>query len=185
MHSLLFTIQSLSRRKLVLLVVALLMLVTVFAEPVADRAAAAPIKTPVSLTTFADAATQCDRSFFGLRAWFYYMPNELGVPQRGDTPGDPCAVRCFNIFPQQKANDCGQKSSDIPAIILAVVDDLLRIAGLVAVIFVIIGAFQFVGSRGNAERTASAQSTVIGALVGLAISMAAVGIVAFIGNRLQ
>lgn len=148
------------------------------------RAAAAPsLPSHAPLTTFA-AAGSCDRTFFGLRTWYYYMPKELGQPQRGDTPADPCAVRCFNVFQQATANDCGQKASDIPAIILAIVDDLLRIAGLVAVVFVLIGSFEFIGSRGNAERTASAQSTVIGALVGLAISMIAVGLVAFIGDRL-
>jgi hypothetical protein len=49
---------------------------------------------------------------------------------------------------------------------------------------VLIGAFQYVGSRGNAERTASAQSTIISALTGLAVALVAVAFVAFLGNRL-
>ncbi|HVX58084.1 MAG TPA: hypothetical protein VHA37_10285 [Candidatus Saccharimonadales bacterium] len=180
------------RRKLAVLGVVLVFTMVSAAGMVGISSVSAAPATPAASTagslaapvsTFA-AAGGCSRSFFGLRAWYYYMPDELGVPKRGDTPADPCAVRCFNVFPQKQENDCGVKSSDIPAIILAVVDDLLRIAGLVAVIFVIIGSFEFIGSRGNSEKTASAQSTVIGALIGLAISMAAVGFIAFIGNKL-
>jgi len=173
----------LPRRTLAAAAVVLFVAVLAAGVTSGGRTAAAPIAlSRAPLSTF--AATTCNRTFFGLRTWYYYMPKELGQPQRGDTPADPCAVRCFNIFLQKQPNDCGQKASDIPAIILAIVDDLLRIAGLVAVVFVLIGSFEFIGSRGNAERTASAQSTVIGALVGLAISMVAVGLVAFIGNQL-
>lgn len=141
-------------------------------------ASAAPLPSP---TVFAATSAYCTKGFFGLEPWYHFMPaSELGYN------GDPCAIHCFNFFVQNKhnPNECGETASDVPGVILAIIDDLLRIAALVAVAFIIIGSFQFVGSRGNSERTASAQSTVLNALIGLAIALVAVGFVSFIGNRL-
>jgi hypothetical protein len=146
-------------------------------------AAAVPPLTAVN--KLADATDDCNKTgFFGLEPWWHFMPRELGVPANGKTPGDPCGVRCFNVFVQQEANECGQKASDVPGVLLAIIDDLLRIAGLVAVGFVLVGSFQYVGSRGNAERTAQAQSTILSALTGLAVSIIAVALVSYIGNQL-
>lgn len=154
-----------------------------------QQASAAPL--PAHIVAAADRADFCDKKanggggFFGLKPWYYYMPNELGVPQHGDTGADKCGVRCFNIFVQAQKNECGETKSDIPGVILVIIDDLLRIGGLVAIAFIILGAFQYVASRGNSERTASAQSTIIAALTGLAITLVAVAFVSFLGNRLN
>lgn len=132
-----------------------------------------------SSTVFADQAQtnvkNCGHSFFGLEPWFQYMGNEL----------DPttCDVKCFNFTDQSVKNDCGQTASDVPAILLAIIDDLLRIAGLAAVGFVFYGAFKYVGSQGNPETTAQAQSTIINALIGVAIASIAVLVVNFIGSQ--
>lgn len=144
-----------------------------------ERAAALP--SPA----FAAGAASCNKGFFGLRPWYGFMPNsEIGVPKQGDTPADKCGIRCFNIFVQSAPNECGETGSDVPGVVLAVIDSLLRIAGLVAVGFIFVGSFQYVASRGNAERTAQAQSTVMNALIGLAVSLVSVGLIAFLGNRL-
>jgi len=158
---------------------------TTFGLPVLSnqRVAAAPL--PASTTLFADITDQCNSTgFLGLKPWYHYMQDELGVPKHGKVPADPCGVRCFNIFVQAQPNECGQTQSDIPGIVLVVIDDLLRIAGLAAIAFIIIGAFQYVASRGNAERTAQAQSTIISALTGLAVALVAVAFVSFLGKRL-
>lgn len=155
-----------------------------------QKAAAIPL-TPTVIAAAPDKADVCDKrangpgGFFGLEPWYRFMGGELGTPKHGDTPADPCGVRCFNIFVQADPNDCGQTQSDVPGVFLAVIDDLLRIAGLVAIIFIIIGSFQYVGSRGNSERTAAAQSTIISALTGLAVALVAVAFVSFLGNRLS
>ncbi len=125
----------------------------------------------------------CKKDFFGLEPWYQYLGVEL------NTNGS-CEFKCFNIFTPgngvgQQANKCGQNSSsDIPLILLAVVDDLLRIAGITAVAFVIYGAFEYVGSQGNSEVTAKAQSMIINALIGLAVATIAVVVVNFIGNNI-
>ena len=67
---------------------------------------------------------------------------------------------------------------------LAILDDLIRIAALVAVGFVIYGGIQYVTSQGSPDQTKQAQQTIINALIGLVLAILASSIVAFIGNRL-
>jgi hypothetical protein len=76
------------------------------------------------------------------------------------------------------------QSSSVPLVLLAIVDDMVRLAGLIAVIFVIVGGVQYATSQGSPDATAKAQSTVINALIGLAIAIAAVAFVAFLGKAL-
>lgn len=137
-------------------------------------------------------SSQCSHSFFGLVPWYNYLGpefttnvNGVGVGTNGQA--DPCSIKCFNIFTisqSEPANACGVRHSDIPYVLLAIVDDLLRVAGIVAVIFVIVGAFRYVTSQGNPDDTAGAQNTIINALIGLAISIVAVAFVSYVGSRL-
>lgn len=101
--------------------------------------------------------------FFGLVPWYYYLPH----------PGCQVSFDPLSV------------SSGIPAVLLAVVDDLLRIAGLVAVGFVIYGAIQYLTSQGDPGQTSKAQSTIISALIGLAIALVAVVFVSYLGNHLK
>jgi hypothetical protein len=106
--------------------------------------------------------------FFGLKSWFYYLPK---------TDFDGCNIKNFHFLP-------GGGTADFALVLLAVVDDLLMIAGIVAVAFVLIGAFKYVASQGNPEQTAQAQSTIINALLGTAIAITAAIFVNFLGQRL-
>lgn len=127
--------------------------------------------------------SSCKKDFFGLEPWYQYLGVELNS-------NGSCEFKCFNIFTPgkgvgQQRNACGQSTgSDIPLILLAVIDDLLRIAGITAVAFVIYGAFEYVGSQGNSEVTGKAKSMIINALIGLAIATIAVVVVNFIGNNI-
>jgi hypothetical protein len=120
--------------------------------------------------------SHCEKSFFGLEPWYQYMGGEF--------KSGTCDIQCFNVFDHSSPNNCGQSKSDIPLVLLAVVDDLLRIAGILAVAFIIYGAFEYVGSQGNSEVTARAQSMVVNALIGLVIAIIAVAAVGFIGNSI-
>jgi hypothetical protein len=106
--------------------------------------------------------------FLGLKAWWYYLPSD-------DFNG--CKITDFNFLPSNGR-------SDLVLILLAVIDDLLIIAGIVAVAFVLIGAFKYVNSQGDPEKTAQAQSTIINALIGTAIAITATVFVNFLGQRL-
>jgi hypothetical protein len=146
------------------------------------------VSTPTAHAAGPDIRKCTKRGFFGLAPWYKYLGSELyakSVEKNGITIITKCDVKCFNIFDTgSKKNDCGQTKSDIPLVLLAVIDDLLRIAAITAVGFVVYGAFQFIGSQGDSEATVRARTTIINALIGLALAMTAVSIVTFIGNRL-
>ena len=129
------------------------------------------------LFLFATAPSGCENQFLGLWPWYHYLPSKDFGVTIGHTY-EKCAINSNFTFLSNSG------SGDIPLILLAVIDDLLRIAGIVAIGFVVYGAFQYIASQGNPEGTARAQSTVINALLGLAVAIAAIAFVTFLGDRL-
>lgn len=61
-----------------------------------------------------------------------------------------------------------------------IINLMLFAAGALAVIFVLIGAFQYVISSGNPQNTAQAKRTITYAIVGLVIVMTALVIVHYV-----
>lgn len=122
------------------------------------------------LFLFATADPRCEHNFFGMVPWYHYLSSS------NFNPYPDCSIKGFNFF--------SGTSSDIPLVLVAVVDDLLRLAGLVAVAFVVYGAIQYIASQGNSEQTARAQSTILNALIGMAVAIVAVAFVSFLGNKL-
>lgn len=102
-------------------------------------------------------------SFLGFPTWYKYLDGEI--------VGGKCSV-VFD-FP-----------NDIGTVLLAIVEILLRIAGLIAVVFVIIGGARYLTSQGEPENTKAALHTIINSLIGLVISLFAVIVVGFIARRL-
>ncbi len=94
-------------------------------------------------------------SFFGLPTWYQYV----------------CG-RDF-VFP-----------NDIPLVLLGIVSILLRIAGIVAIAYVVFGGVKYVVSQGEPDKVSEAKGTIINALIGLVITTLAVAIVSFVGNKL-
>lgn len=135
---------------------------------------------PANFSTLAEECTKAH--FFGLKPWYAYLSRELDDGSKG---GDKCDVRCFNLTQQgTKPNACGEVDSDIPLVLLAVIDDLLRIAALVTLGYIIYAAFRYTASQGNPEQTAKAQSTLVNAMLGLAIATIAVAFVSYLGHQL-
>jgi hypothetical protein len=125
------------------------------------------------LTNFATACNVSVKPFFGLIPWYGYLPNS-------DFSGPPtCDLTKFTVLPGTSSGP-----SDIPLVLLAVVDDLLRIAGTVAVGFIIYAAVQYITSQGEPEKAAKAQNTILNAVIGLVIALVAVAAVSFIGDKL-
>jgi hypothetical protein len=115
------------------------------------------------------AADACVKGgFFGLVPWYKYR----------ETDPSTCEIKDFIVLPDP------DHASSIPLVLLAIVDDLLRIAGLVAVAFVIYGAIKYTTSEGNPDQANSARHTVINALVGLVVAIMGVAFVSFVGNSL-
>lgn len=109
-------------------------------------------------------------SFLGLVPWYNYINDSKHF--KG------CEFTNFTFLPGNG------HPSDVPPVIMAIVDDLLRIAALVAVAFVIVGAIGLITSQGNPDNASKAQSTIINALIGLAIAIVSVAFVSFLGGKL-
>lgn len=112
-------------------------------------------------------------TFLGILVpWYQYLtlaPDKVGG----------CSVTNFDNGSQV----LGQQSPFL-LIGLAILDDLIRVAALVAVGFVIYGGIQYVTSQGSPEDTTKARQTIISALIGLVLAVLATSIVAFIGGKL-
>jgi hypothetical protein len=115
---------------------------------------------------FASANT-CSKPFLGLKTWFQYLPP---TAFEGD-----CSISSFDVL---------GKNSGILLIALALLDDLIRIAALVAVGYVIYGGILYVTSQGAPDMTKKAQQTIINALIGVVVAIIASSAVAFIGTRI-
>lgn len=127
----------------------------------------------VVFSYFAAVDPSCPKPrFFGLVPWYEYLRLEYVQFPSG---GGECRIADFQLL--------GAKSTLLP-ISLAIVDDLLRVAGMVAVGFIIYGGVKYIMSQGSPEETAAAQKTIINALIGLVLAIMAVGIVSFIGKNL-
>jgi hypothetical protein len=100
-------------------------------------------------------------SFFGLPTWYKYLSCGNGtVPQ------------ITNI-------------NDVWLILAAIIEALVRIAGLIAVFYVIYGGIQLMISRGEPDKFAQARSTIINAVVGVAIAILAASAVNFVAKRIR
>lgn len=124
---------------------------------------------------FSAASAACSKNgFFGFPHWYKY----LDVQQIDINGTKTCQVVNFHLLSDGKA------PSDLPLVILAILDIMLRIAGLVAVGFVIYGAIQYITSQGEPDGIKKAQNTIVNALIGMVIAITATAAVAFIGNTL-
>lgn len=104
--------------------------------------------------------------FLDFPTWYKYLDYSF------DSNTNSCNINNFE-FPR-----------DIGKVLLAVVEILLRISGLIAVGFVIYGGIRYVLSLGNPENTKNARSTIINALIGLLIAASATAIVNLVAGNL-
>lgn len=120
-----------------------------------------------SLFTQFGAASGCaSKEFFGLKPWYLYLKTD-----------NQCNITEFNVLPKDGP-------SDLLLILLVLIDDLLRIAGFVAIGYIIYGGILYVTSQGSPDQTGKAQNTILNALIGLVLAVVAVAFVSFIGNRI-
>ena len=116
----------------------------------------------ISPAVQAKSAGECGKSFFGIPYWYKYL--ELD-------------------------KDCNIKTTDqenVPAkIILGVIDIALFLAGLLAVIMIIWGGFQFIFANGEPGSIANARKTILNAVIGLIIAILASQIVRFVAYLLS
>lgn len=118
------------------------------------------------LTHFAATGATCsEKLFLGLVPWYHYLTN-LDAN---------CNVTAFNPL---------GANSDFLLIMLAIIDDLLRVVGFLSVVFIIMAGLKYMTSQGSPDGVAKAQSTIINSLVGLGISLISIRFVAFIAANI-
>jgi hypothetical protein len=153
-------------RKFLLVLVVSFSLICVFMTTSAK--AASPVDS------FAKTAADCQKgSFLGLPTWY-----------RNLTFDDSC-----NVELQEKiVNEDGTINESFDWGVLwgigfAVIEMLLYIAGIVAVVFVIISGFMFVTNQGSPDKLVQARKTLSSALIGAVIAVISARVVGFIAGR--
>jgi hypothetical protein len=139
----------------------------------------------------ADIQAGCDRSvaFLKLPTWYAYL--DIG-PERTKDDGGAIIDKCAIIGPTKtddaKTEEDESKELDlakvIPLVGLAVLEIMLRIAGLAGLFFVIYGGFKYITSQGEPDKTKQSRQTITNALIGIVISIIAAAAVSFIANTL-
>lgn len=110
----------------------------------------------------AESCSKSASSFLGFPTWYKYLNP---VYQNGQ-----CVLNT-------------NMPDDLGKIGLALVEIFLRLAGLVAVIFVVYGGFNYITSQGEPDKTKSARQRIVNALIGLVITTVATVIVSFLGRE--
>lgn len=119
-----------------------------------------------AVTVFA-AAPVCTipgNSFFHFPTWWEYLNVEK----------DPLG-KCAPVF---------TFPGDTWAVGLAIIDILLRFAGVAAVVSIIIGGISYITAAGSADKITSARKRIINSLLGLAVVLVGAAAVSFIGSSL-
>lgn len=116
------------------------------------------------------AAACAEKLFFGLPVWYRYLNDGTRMAEVNG--------RCEFV-------DGFSFPGDLALVGLGVLDIVLRLAGLVAVGFVVWGGIQFITSQGDPEGVKQARQTIINALIGLVIALLATAAVAFIGSAVR
>ena len=74
----------------------------------------------------------------------------------------------------------GLQTRNLSQYIQSIINAVLLLAGVVAVIYLIIGGYKYITASGNAESVAEAKTTIFNAIIGLVIIFAAYVIVDFV-----
>jgi hypothetical protein len=100
--------------------------------------------------------------FFGFPHWWQYLKGEV----------DPLG-KCSPVvdFP-----------TGLWAIVFAIIDMLLYLAGLVAVVMIIIAGISYITSQGSIEKAVSARKRLVNSIIGLIIVVIASAVVSYIGK---
>lgn len=118
--------------------------------------------------------------FYSASAFFLALPFVAAAAVQVD-PSDPVPVPYNSIF-FRIGGPAGRQSAS--GLILSVIDILLVIAGILAVLFIIIGGIRYILAHGNEEQAEAAKGTITHAVIGLVIIILSFVIVRIISNAL-
>lgn len=141
------------------------------------------LSIPVSIPSSASAAVAegCSTSFLGLPVWYKYL--DVGPEQLEDNNGDLIVTdECAILGPRDEQGRLDWRAAG-GYIAIAVIEVMLRLGSVIAVGFVMYAGFRFITSQGEPDNAKAARETMINAMIGLVITIAAASIVSFIANR--
>lgn len=95
---------------------------------------------------------------------------------------------CKGNYPESVKAACGCTSSGsdaLPTVITAILNSIIGVAGLVAVIYIIIGGINYMTSAGDTSKLEKAKKTILYAVIGLVICVFAFGIVNWVISTLS
>lgn len=105
-------------------------------------------------------------SFFGFPTWHKYLEGSTTTVDGVEV----CTPRFTSI-------------NDIWSIGLAIIEILLRVAILAAIVYVMLGGFKYITARGNPDKLNTAKTSIVDALIGMAVAIVATAVVSFIAGR--
>lgn len=127
----------------------------------------------------AQACTPEDNSILGIPTWYKYLDGEE-VEIRDIKDATKIRTICQPVFEPEPGQAIPTK--DLLLVVAAILDILIRIAGVAAFIFLLYGGFMYLTSSGEAENTKKAGQTLLNAAIGLAIAISATAIVNFVAR---
>lgn len=118
--------------------------------------------------TYALSASDCEKSFLGLRPWY----SGLSEVKKDSTGRETCVIKSPGEIDADNA-----QASYFWTIVLNISADVSLLVGYVALIFLIYGGYKYILSTGEPGKVAMAKTIITNALIGLAIAILATVIV--------
>lgn len=122
----------------------------------------ATTQTPVQSATPGTPCNLPNKAFLGLPTWYKYLK------------GVSTQYGCSPVL---------NKLSQIWLIGLAALEIMLRLAAVLAVVFVLYGGIKLMTSQGEPGDTKEARDTITNALIGLVVAVSASAVISFIAGR--
>ena len=93
---------------------------------------------------------------------------------------------CNSNAPQEvkDAAGCSGNANQLPSFITNILNAIIFVAGLVAVVFVVIGGINYITSAGDSTKVKKAKETILYAVIGLVITALSFAIVNFAINNI-
>jgi Type IV secretion system pilin len=132
----------------------------------------APVSQTGAKTNDAANKTQCDGTFLGLPSWHKYLPKDKTT----------CEIKLDFYNPNLKGDPALNKLWLIAA---AVIEILMRVGGLIAIIWIIRAGFEMSMSNGDPGAVKELRQRIIYTGVGLVIIVLAQGIVGFVAGKIS
>jgi hypothetical protein len=119
-----------------------------------------------TLTQLFAAQNQCYHTFLGLLPWYEYLDVKV----------------INNVCEVQNTALLGSHSL-LLLVLAAVVEDLLRLAGIFSVIYTVYAGVKYIMSQGSPDETGKAQESLRNAIAGLIITIIAIPLTTYLAGR--